>query len=203
MPKPSRVGVTSNNCSANTSNESGSLNNCKHATQPNLEEPFPNVGEDSKSPPIEYSFPLLLTTRTLRKLPARSVHALVSEQCFIVPPRPLLDHFMVNYFLHVHPLLPMLDECAFWDGYFGVGPVKDMSFSLFLFQAMLFASSKVGPAPPPWVRRSGIGNSTRRNSLCPQKSSRRWGLKAPPMRSRRFTRKQRYGRGAQRQMKQF
>ncbi|KAF6802737.1 fungal specific transcription factor domain-containing protein [Colletotrichum musicola] len=122
----------------NTSHEDRPPEIPKYYGRTHCEEVFASLEEDTST--VEYSFPLLLTTKNLRKLSTRSVQALVSEQCFVVPPRPLLDHFMVHYFLHVHPLLPMLDESAFWDGYFGVCPVEEMKFSLLLFQAMLFAS---------------------------------------------------------------
>ncbi|KAF6825210.1 fungal specific transcription factor domain-containing protein [Colletotrichum plurivorum] len=122
----------------NTSHHDRTPEILKNYDQTHCGEAFESLREDTSA--VEYSFPLLLTTRNLRKLPIRSVQALVSEQCFVVPPRPLLDHFMVHYFLHVHPFLPMLDESAFWGGYFGVCSVEEMEFSLLLFQAMLFAS---------------------------------------------------------------
>lgn len=69
-----------------------------------------------------------------------------TQGCFKVPNRQALDEFVHEYFLHVHPSLPLIDESAFWKMYSGNG-----SFSLLLFQAMLFASSGVGFPPPPDV----------------------------------------------------
>ena len=70
------------------------------------------------------------------------VYFLDTQGCFKVPNRQALDEFVREYFLHVHPSLPLIDESAFWKMYSGNG-----SFSLFLFQAMLFGSSSVGRPP--------------------------------------------------------
>ncbi|KAF4438947.1 hypothetical protein F53441_12681 [Fusarium austroafricanum] len=74
------------------------------------------------------------------------VHYLEAQGCFRVPTREALDEFVREYFLHVHPGLPLLDEALFWDTY--IRPRQSCcksSLSLFVFQAMLFASCSFLP----------------------------------------------------------
>ncbi|KAH7010070.1 fungal-specific transcription factor domain-containing protein [Ilyonectria destructans] len=55
-------------------------------------------------------------------LEAPRVHTLSSEDldylykqgCFVVPQRSILNEFIQQYFLHIHPMLPMLNEADFW-----------------------------------------------------------------------------------------
>ncbi|KAG9495512.1 hypothetical protein J7337_013761 [Fusarium musae] len=69
------------------------------------------------------------------------VYYLESRNCLSVPTPDALDHFTREYFLHVHPGLPLLDEAQFWAVYSGdKEPCGGPTISLFLFQAMLFAS---------------------------------------------------------------
>jgi hypothetical protein len=68
------------------------------------------------------------------------------QLCFQVPSGAVLDEFVRQYFLYVHPCLPMLNEGVFWSMYSKrphAGP-EVLSCSLVVFQAMLFASSRVG-----------------------------------------------------------
>lgn len=64
------------------------------------------------------------------------------QGCFVIPVRSILDEFLRQYFLHVHPSLPMFDEGDFWSMYHNFNNMLD-PVSLFLLQAMLFASSVV------------------------------------------------------------
>jgi hypothetical protein len=52
---------------------------------------------------------------------------------------------MRQYFSHVHPHLPLIDEAAFWDAFAGRerGHALDFPISNFTFQAMLFACCSV------------------------------------------------------------
>ncbi|KAM5368086.1 hypothetical protein ACJZ2D_009690 [Fusarium nematophilum] len=71
------------------------------------------------------------------------VQYLETQGCFKVPGRQAADEFVREYFLHVHPGLPLFDESLFWDMYFrrAIPSQRSRSFlSLFVFQAMLFAS---------------------------------------------------------------
>ncbi|KAF5612795.1 cutinase transcription factor 1 beta [Fusarium sp. NRRL 25303] len=77
----------------------------------------------------------------LSQLPPDDVSFLRQQGCLNVPPRPILDEFIREYFLHVHPMLPLMDECVFWEQY---GQKKN-KLSLFLVQAMMFASCSFVP----------------------------------------------------------
>lgn len=73
------------------------------------------------------------------------IRTLERQQCFQIPSGAVLDEFVRQYFLYVHPCLPMLNEGVFWSMYSRrphAGP-EALSCSLVLFQAMLFASSRV------------------------------------------------------------
>ncbi|KAF5646956.1 n-terminal binuclear Zn cluster-containing protein [Fusarium tjaetaba] len=72
----------------------------------------------------------------LSKLPPDDVGFLRQQGCLSVPPRPILDEFIREYFLHVHPMLPLMDESVFWENY----RQQTNKLSLFLVQAMLFAA---------------------------------------------------------------
>lgn len=76
----------------------------------------------------------------LSNLPPDDVSFLRQQGCLNVPPRPILDEIIREYFLHVHPMLPLMDECVFWEQY----GQETNKLSLFLIQAMLFASCSVG-----------------------------------------------------------
>ncbi|KAL6872164.1 N-terminal binuclear Zn cluster-containing/DNA binding domain-containing protein [Trichoderma novae-zelandiae] len=57
--------------------------------------------------------------------------------CFDLPPIPILNEFVRIYFLHVHPIIPLLEEGEFWDSYSCTNGEK---ISLLVFQAMIFAA---------------------------------------------------------------
>ncbi|KAF7563252.1 hypothetical protein G7046_g887 [Stylonectria norvegica] len=91
---------------------------------------------------VVYSYYPFLTMGNLPNIPPQDVNFLELQGCLRVPTRALLDEFLQQYFLHVHPLLPLLNEGDFWDIYChntSTGmPTERMS--LFVFQAVLFAS---------------------------------------------------------------
>lgn len=74
-------------------------------------------------------------------LTAQDLAFLEAKGALHVPERPLLDEFMRQYFLHVHPMLPLIDEGDFWDTYQQTDATK--LIPLLLFQAMVFASCTV------------------------------------------------------------
>lgn len=71
-----------------------------------------------------------------------NVQFLDMQGSFKVPGMQALSLFIQVYFQHVHPTLPLLDESTFWDMYTRK-TTSSRSMSLFIFQAMLFASSSV------------------------------------------------------------
>ncbi|KPM43004.1 hypothetical protein AK830_g3536 [Neonectria ditissima] len=71
------------------------------------------------------------------------VDSLESRGCLRVPVKPILDELVEHYFLHIHPMLPLLNEGDFWDNYDRTtndASNNEPRFSLLLLQAMLFAS---------------------------------------------------------------
>jgi hypothetical protein len=62
--------------------------------------------------------------------------------CFDLPPMPILNELVRVYFLHAHPIVPLLDEGDFWDSFSCSNGEK---ISLLLFQAMIFAACAVSP----------------------------------------------------------
>lgn len=72
---------------------------------------------------------------------------LVNESCFLTPRRDLLDALVREYFLNVHPLLPILNEADFWAAYHSTGRESDSqgSLSIMVLQAIMFSSCDVRP----------------------------------------------------------
>ncbi|PKY00035.1 hypothetical protein P168DRAFT_337206 [Aspergillus campestris IBT 28561] len=73
-------------------------------------------------------------------LPREDLAFLASKACLSVPDKTVIDDFVRQYFLHIHPSMPVLDEAAFWDMYLHPGEDVDGRVSLFVFQALLFVS---------------------------------------------------------------
>lgn len=99
---------------------------------------------------VMFSFYPFLELDILSHMSSQDVNILEQSGCFRVPRRPALDEFVREYFMHVHPSLPMLDEGEFWDGYMSRSsiPSDGHRMSLFVFQAMLFAACSVGTPSP-------------------------------------------------------
>ncbi|KAH6955726.1 hypothetical protein BKA56DRAFT_503382 [Ilyonectria sp. MPI-CAGE-AT-0026] len=122
-----------------------------------IESPFPNVGflseaslkpksgglaslDDNVNNASSFSF---IRLPALSKIPPEDAGFLRLQGCLQLPKKPILDEFVREYFVHVHPLVPFLDEAHFWSVYnHRDGDIpSDERISLVLFQAMLFASS--------------------------------------------------------------
>ncbi|KAL2787777.1 fungal-specific transcription factor domain-containing protein [Aspergillus keveii] len=77
-------------------------------------------------------------------LPDCDSNLLQQRGCLSIPVRGPLNELIREYFLHVHPNLPVINEADFWDTYMNGRPEP---IPLMLFQAMLFAAcSFVGHA---------------------------------------------------------
>lgn len=65
--------------------------------------------------------------------------------CFHVPSRSILYEFVRQYFLRVHPILPLLNEVEYQNLYCQQGsvPSRQRSVPLFLVQALLFIACPV------------------------------------------------------------
>lgn len=91
---------------------------------------------------VFYTYHPFLSRNELSHLSPRDLNLLDSQSCLRVPTRPILHEFIRQYFLYIHPLLPMMDEALFWRIYRGEdGPNEHIS--LLLIQAMLFVSCNV------------------------------------------------------------
>lgn len=89
-----------------------------------------------------YSF---LAVEPLSHIPSEDFNYLEAKGCFHLPSRPILDEFIKEYFLHVHPTLPILNERLMWEMFLGEGRIglSTNKFPLFLFRSILFASCSV------------------------------------------------------------
>lgn len=90
---------------------------------------------------ITYSYYPFLAVNNLHNILPQDVNYLEQQGCLRVPTREIFDEFMQQYFLHVHPMMPFIDEGHFWDmyGHYGSGGSGE-KMSLLVLQAMLFAS---------------------------------------------------------------
>ncbi|UPL04320.1 hypothetical protein LCI18_015254 [Fusarium solani-melongenae] len=108
----------------------------------------PFFAEACKSPSMPYHssyvtyyhFPFL-TLGNLSQLPTHEVQFLEISGSLHLPCQPILLEFVRQYFLHVHPSLPILNEGDFWDMYLQTSNARipGQRISLLLFQAMLYS----------------------------------------------------------------
>lgn len=90
---------------------------------------------------VPFSYYPFVDFACLGALPSTDVAFLESEGSLHLPARILLDEFMQHYFLHVHPVLPLIDEGDFWAAYqHRIGGFSKTTLSLPVLHAMLFAS---------------------------------------------------------------
>jgi hypothetical protein len=98
---------------------------------------------------IGYSYYQFLALDNVGSIPIQDYQFLELQGCLHIPVRSILDIFVEQYFLHMHPMLPILDEGMFWDIYSQNPHARERSrkISLLVFQAMLFACCNVSPDP--------------------------------------------------------
>lgn len=94
---------------------------------------------------IMFSYYAFIQLDSIPKIAPHDVNFLEAQGCFRVPTRPILDEFIREYFLHIHPMLPIINEKVFWEMYedFDSNPRGPSRISLLVFQSMLFASASV------------------------------------------------------------
>ncbi|KAK2774854.1 hypothetical protein FQN53_003469 [Emmonsiellopsis sp. PD_33] len=115
---------------------------------------------------VIFSFYRFIELGDLHTLPTEDVKFLEMKGCLHVPPGPILDEFVRQYFLHVHPCLPVLNEADFWSMYSNRNDRlnRPRAMSLFIFQAMFFASCAFVPSNI--IKSAGFeDNRTARNIL--------------------------------------
>ncbi|KAL4928923.1 Zn(II)2Cys6 transcription factor [Aspergillus undulatus] len=93
---------------------------------------------------VFYTHHTFLKLPSFFDMPQEDIRYLNSKGCFRVPGGGILDEFVRSYFLYMHPCLPIINEAEFWRMYYGqLCPGRgheNGGLSLFVFQAMLFAS---------------------------------------------------------------
>lgn len=96
---------------------------------------------------ITFSYYDFLNLKSLSKVQPDDVRYLEFTGSLHIPMRSVLDHFVREYFLHVHPVLPVVDEREFWEMYDDsqTNIDKPRRLSLFVFQSMLFAACATVP----------------------------------------------------------
>jgi hypothetical protein len=119
-------------------------------TQPSPYSPSPMPAWSSQqalqlNSDIVYSYYPFLSISNLPNVLSQDVNYLESQGCFRVPTKAILDEFIQQYFLHVHPLLPIFHEGDFWDIYCqqANSTITGQRISLLVFQAMIFSTCNV------------------------------------------------------------
>ncbi|KAL1961210.1 hypothetical protein VTO42DRAFT_3156 [Malbranchea cinnamomea] len=70
----------------------------------------------------------------------QDIRSLEQRGCLYLPQKALLDAILEEYFLHVHPNLPVINEAHFWEAYTNPGLPGTRRISIFVLRAMLFAA---------------------------------------------------------------
>ncbi|KAK1996476.1 fungal-specific transcription factor domain-containing protein [Colletotrichum falcatum] len=127
---------------ATVSGTHGTASPAPPLNNPAFTTPWPNGQQNSLGIDVTYSFYPFLALSNLHGIPPQDVNYLELQGCLRVPTRTMLDEFVQQYFLHVHPFFPMLNEGDFWDVYCANpnAHVPADKLSLLVFQAMLFSS---------------------------------------------------------------
>ncbi|KAJ4250958.1 hypothetical protein NW762_011608 [Fusarium torreyae] len=109
------------------------------ASNTSIPEPL-NSCPQVPAPPCHPDYAFLQVPDTKDLLP-QDLAFLVSQGCFIVPQRAALDDFLRQYFLHVHPMLPILNEKDFWLSYNSVDSDVEYEMPMLVLQGLLFIAS--------------------------------------------------------------
>ncbi|KAJ5824739.1 Transcription factor [Penicillium robsamsonii] len=104
--------------------------------------------ERSTSPPdspnVPYTEYPFVESQQLLSLPSEDIALLTSKDCLSLPPSDVIDEFFEQYFKHMHPLIPVLDEAEFWRIYRN-NQSASPKISLFVLQSLLCASCPFVP----------------------------------------------------------
>jgi hypothetical protein len=130
-------------------------------------------------------YPFLLSDR-LSSLAPEDLAFLSSKGSLTIPDRAYTKEFVTQYFLRIHPILPVLDEIQVWNAFEGNSTEK---VSLFVFQALLFASCPVSNQIP---RSSLIGAANDEGSLFHWRRCSDAGLQTSETRGKSYTTDPRY-----------
>lgn len=97
---------------------------------------------------VFYTYYPFITLDNLSSCSPHDVQFLEAEGCFHLPTRPIMDQIVRQYFLHVHPLLPILNEGDFWEMYHTKPSGASSNISLLVLQAVMFVSCNVSVTFP-------------------------------------------------------
>ncbi|KAH7361727.1 fungal-specific transcription factor domain-containing protein [Plectosphaerella cucumerina] len=104
--------------------------------------PHEQLNERPQTPPSKHTEPCWADAGAVSPNARRGdLIFLESRGCFQVPSERILVEVLELYFLHVHPMLPMLREVDFWEALGAEGGGVIGNHSDLLIQAMLFAAS--------------------------------------------------------------
>ncbi|KAL0768881.1 hypothetical protein CaCOL14_008189 [Colletotrichum acutatum] len=112
-----------------------------------------------------YAYYQFLVLTNLSSMPPQDYRFLEQQGCLHIPVPTILDDFVRDYFLYVHPILPIIDERAFWDIYSQRSksqPCGD-KVSLLLFQSMLFSCCNF--LPQTTLTQLGLGTTRRARAM--------------------------------------
>lgn len=104
---------------------------------------------------ITYTYYPFIEVNNLSAIPPQDVNYLDLQGCLRVPTKTILDEFVKQFFLHVHPIMPLLNEGDFWEMYASQSQGTHVStrISLLMIHAMLFSvcgvSLRLWSAPRP------------------------------------------------------
>lgn len=104
----------------------------------------------SKKGLVLYVFYSFIGVDVLNLSSSDKASSLEDEGCFHLPSKTIMDEFMKQYFLYVHPFIPLIDEGDFWNVYQSQENANSTTrgdYSLFVIQAMLFMSCPVSLSP--------------------------------------------------------
>lgn len=103
---------------------------------------------------VTYTYFPFLTLDNISNMLPQDVSYLEMQGCFRVPIRTILDEFVKQYFLHVHPIMALLNESDVWElyGSSSENVPGSQKMSLMIWQAMLFSACNVSRARSLWKR---------------------------------------------------
>lgn len=91
---------------------------------------------------VPFSYFPFFKRPNMSNLQPADIAYLDSQRCLHVPAGKFSETLISHYFLYVHPCLPIINEGEFWTK-FRKREDGSPTFSLLVFQAMLFAASSV------------------------------------------------------------
>ncbi|KAG7040727.1 fungal specific transcription factor domain-containing protein [Colletotrichum scovillei] len=112
-----------------------------------------------------YAYYQFLVLTNLSSMPPQDYRFLEQQGCLHIPTPTILDGFVRHYFLYVHPILPIIDEGAFWDVYYQRPKSQpcDDKISLLLFQSMLFSCCNF--LPQTTLTQLGLGTTRKARAM--------------------------------------